>query len=148
MSAANKLRDISKARLKSASILITAEDYDGGAYMLGYALECALKAAVCKSLRISSYPSDTKKHGHFLTHNFDQLLVFSGLSDVFSLSGDIQGFQNWSDFTGMYPGEWPSMRYNKDNLDRFDEKKVKDLYENLTEKPSGVITLISKKRRW
>lgn len=50
------LRKISIARVKSARLLIDAEDWDGAAQMMGLALECALKAACCKALGLNTYP--------------------------------------------------------------------------------------------
>jgi len=40
-----ELRKIAKARLKSVETLMAVNDWHGAAYMLGYVLECALKAA-------------------------------------------------------------------------------------------------------
>jgi hypothetical protein len=142
---------ITKARLKTAKILIDASDWEGSAYMLGYVLECALKASICKTLHLTNYPENTrndKVDGYFMTHKFDQLLIPSGLEDLFSPRGPIDVFQNWSDFTKEYQGDWPSMRYDKQRLSQFDEIKVKKLYNYLTERPSGIITILNKKKRW
>lgn len=80
----------------------------------------------------------------FRTHKFDPLLIVSGLSKMFSTKGDIQAFQNWSDFTNEYAGEWPSMRYNANIV--WDEPKINRLYSNLIDKPYGLLTII--KKRW
>jgi HEPN domain-containing protein len=149
MATCEELKTISKARLKSASVLMKAGDWDGAAYMLGYALECALKAATCKSLRLNEYPSDRKKASHFMTHNFDELLIFSGLSDLFNLTAPVEIFQNWSDFTKEFPGkDWPAMRYDLNHLSTFTESKVKGLYDNLTEVSNGILSVIKIRKRW
>jgi hypothetical protein len=151
MAVPNELKKIALTRLKTAKILIDASDWDGAAYMLGYALECALKAAICKSLRLTAYP-DTVKDGpirtFFATHKFDQLLVVSGLQDIFNAAGNVDCFRHWSEFTVEYPGDWPSMRYNLGRMNQFDEKKARALHANLTDPQHGVLTTIKRKRRW
>ena len=46
------LRSISGAKLEAAKILYNAGDYDTAGYLLGYVVECALKAAICKKLNL------------------------------------------------------------------------------------------------
>ncbi|MBI4087098.1 HEPN domain-containing protein [Candidatus Kaiserbacteria bacterium] len=148
MATCKDLKTIAKARLRSAVILIDAGDWDGAAYMMGYVLECALKAAVCKSLRLTDYPQNRKTDTHFLTHNFDQLVVLSGVSDLFDSNASSSVFQNWSDFTKEFLGDWPAMRYNIQHQQTFTEIKVRDLYTNLTDKPDGILAVITRKKRW
>jgi hypothetical protein len=108
--------EIALARLKSSEILIEAKDWDGAGYLSGHVLECALKAAVCKTLNLLVYPEYTKNEktdGYFMTHKFDQLLIASGLESIFSSRGPIEAFQYWSDFTKEYPSDWPAMRYDR-----------------------------------
>ena len=113
---------------------------------MGYVLECGLKAIICKRLQLNVYPDNHKKgeiSKFFRTHKFDPLLIVSGLSKMFSTTGEIQAFQHWSDFTNEYAGDWPTMRYDANII--WDEAKVKRLYLNLTSKPYGVLTIIKKK---
>lgn len=145
-----ELKKITKARLKSAKTLMDSGDWHGAAYMLGYALECALKAATCKTLRLVSYPENTGKEkvdSFFMTHKFEQLLFVSGLDDLFSFRSPIpEVSSNWSQFTLAYPGDWPTMRYQINPA--WDEAKVKGLYEMLTHDSHGLITIIGRKKRW
>lgn len=144
-----ELRIIAKSRLKSAEILMKATDWHGAAYMLGYALECALKAATCKTLHLITYPDNTKNdkiNSYFMTHRFEQLLIVSGLEDIFSSRGPQKAWQNWSDFTLEYPGEWPSMRYDLKTV--WDKIKVEKLYNNLTEPIDGMMTIIKRRGKW
>src|SRR3989344_421026 len=143
MANAADFKKIAEARLSTVDTLIQAEDWDGAAYMMGFVLECALKAATCKTLKLTSYPENTrnkKTDSFFMTHVFDQLLTVSGLADTFSAQGPVSAFRNWSEFTKEYEGEWTAMRYDRDRLAQFDEIKVKHLYNNLKEVPDGVIT--------
>lgn len=151
MATGTDLRQITKARLKSANILMSAGDWHGAAYMLGYVLECGLKAVICKNLRLTSYP-DNVHNNHvktfFATHRFDQLLIASGMQDIFSVTGSKECFRHWSEFTVEFPGDWPAMRYDLTRLNQFDETKVRQLYENLTDKRHGIISTMSLRRRW
>lgn len=149
MSNCGGLKQITEARLKSAETLMMVQDWHGAAYMLGYVLECALKAVICKTLHLVEYPENTKNNkidSYFMTHRFEQLLLVSGLEDIFSSRGPAQAWQNWSDFMLKYQGDWPTMRYNVDVI--WNEIEVNKLYNNLTDPQYGIITLIRKKKRW
>jgi len=149
MSNCDELKKITKARLKSAKTLMAAKDWHGAAYMLGYVLECALKAVICKTLHLVEYPENTKNDKinlYFMTHRFEQLLLVSGLEDIFSSRGPAEVWKNWSDFILKYPGDWPAMRYNLDLT--WNKTNVKKLYSNLADSEHGIITLIRKKKRW
>lgn len=144
-----ELRTIAKARLKSVEALITVGDWHGSAYMLGYVLECALKAATCKTLHLIAYPENTKNdkiNSYFMTHRFEQLLVVSGLENVFSSRGPKEAWQNWSEFTLEYPGDWPAMRY--DLSKNWDKIKIEQLYNNLMEPTNGILTIIKRSKKW
>jgi len=151
MATGKDLQQISRARIKTSQILLAAKDYEASAYMMGYGLEIALKAAACKSLRLDGYPSNTNNKSidsYFMSHKFDQLLVISGLSDLFSLNGPPNSYKNWSEFVQEYPGDWPSMRYDPKVKLKFDSRKVMRLYNNLYEDAESIINTIIGKRRW
>lgn len=145
------LKSVSQLRIKTVELLIGGKDWDSAAYMMGYTLECALKAVICKTLHLISYPENTRKNivdSYFMTHKFDQLLTPSGMEDIFSSRGHKDLFRNWSEFTKEYPDDWPAMRYDRQRQKQFDEAKVKKLYNNLTEKPRGILTIINSQKRW
>ena len=152
MATGENLKAIAQARLKSAECLMAAGDWQGAAYMLPYSLECALKAVICKTLNLSVYPDNDKSktdvRSFFSTHIFLQLIVVSGLQDIFSPTGRPIPYKYWSDFTLQYPGQWVGMRYNLDTMEQFAELKVKDLYIKLTDSTDGVLTVIENEKRW
>lgn len=142
------LRNISKARLKSAAILINSRDWDGAASMLALSLECALKAVICKTLHLINYPENTRSSridNFFMTHDFDSLLKASGMEHTFNLTGSARAFKNWSEFTKQLPGDWANLRYI---IGYFDETKVKAMYTNLVDANEGIIKIIKQKHLW
>ena len=145
------LKAIAQARLKTAEILMDAGDWHGAAYMLPYALECALKAVICKTLHLTAYPDNEKSESirsFFTTHLLIQLLVVSGLQDIFSPAGPQESYQHWSDFTIEYAGNWPQMRYDLKRMQQFDETKIRALHFKLTDTNHGILTMIDKGNRW
>lgn len=77
-------------RLTEAQTLLTHDLPDGAFYLAGYAVECALKAAICRTLGIDDFfeSYSSKPHGakvrddvvqKFKTHDYGTLLVLSGL---------------------------------------------------------------------
>jgi HEPN domain-containing protein len=45
------LRRLAKARLQDAEALFQTRRFDGAVYVVGYSVEIALKARICKTLR-------------------------------------------------------------------------------------------------
>jgi hypothetical protein len=78
----NDLKKIAQTRLKDANILMTSKRYDGAIYLCGYAIELALKARICRTLKWKGYPSSNKEFENyrtFRTHDLDVLLHLTGL---------------------------------------------------------------------
>lgn len=117
---------------------------------MGHTLECALKAATCRTLKLADYPPIIRKQEdpYFKTHQFEQLLVISGLGDLFNTNAPVGRFQCWSDFTLAYTGEWVLLRYDGLAHENFSEGKVKYLFECLFDSDDSIIRTIMKKRRW
>ena len=78
------LRKIARARLRDAQVLLRAKRFDGAFYLCGYAVELALKARVCRTLRWQGFPEsagDFKGFQSLKTHDLEVLLRFSGVED-------------------------------------------------------------------
>jgi hypothetical protein len=151
MASGLELKKFTKSRIKTVRTLVTAEDWDAAAYMMGYVLETALKAAACKALHLTGYPERTRiKHidNCFMTHKFDQLLTVSGLSDIFTVAGLPGPSTNWSEFVQSYPGEWTNMRYDPNTIIQFDKPVVERLFQNLISDNESIIKTIQSKSRW
>jgi hypothetical protein len=77
-----ELRRIARARLKDSEVLFRAKRYDGAVYLCGYAVETALKARICQTLRWDGYPStrsEFQNYQSFRTHDLNVLLKLSGI---------------------------------------------------------------------
>ena len=79
-----ELKQIARARLKDAEVLLGAKRYDGASYLCGYAVEVALKAKICETLKWKSFPATSaefKNYQSFRTHSLDVLLTLSGVEE-------------------------------------------------------------------
>src|SRR5213594_478763 len=78
------LRAIARARLRDAQALLRAKRFDGAFYICGYAVELALKARICRTLKWLGFPEDGKEFKGLLsmkTHDLETLLTLSGIRD-------------------------------------------------------------------
>ena len=76
-----ELRRIARARLWDAVALYRAKRFDSAVYLCGYAIETALKARICTTLKWPEFPSNTaefRNYQSFRTHDLDVLLSLSG----------------------------------------------------------------------
>lgn len=81
MIATKDLRAIARARLRDAQVLLRAKRFDGAFYLCGYAVELALKARMCRTLKWPGFPEtgqDFKGLQSVKTHDLEILLRFSG----------------------------------------------------------------------
>jgi hypothetical protein len=72
------LRQLARERLRDAQALLDARRYDGGVYLCGYAVEIALKARICRTLKWTAFPTSRENYRSFFVHNLDVLLNLSG----------------------------------------------------------------------
>ena len=75
------LKAVSRGRLKDAEVLQSAGRFDGAFYVSGYAIEIALKARACRTLKWPGFPETTSEFAalqSFKTHNLEVLLKLSG----------------------------------------------------------------------
>jgi hypothetical protein len=50
------LQALADLRVKEATILLDANCFEGAYYLLGYAIECALKACIAKQIKQHDFP--------------------------------------------------------------------------------------------
>ncbi len=79
------LHGTAREYLRAAKLLRTRRSYDAAVYLCGYAVEIALKARICRTLRwTSGFPqtaSEFQDRGNLKTHDFQALLNFTGIQD-------------------------------------------------------------------
>ena len=74
------LKKMAKGRLVDADVLFRAARYDGAIYLCGYAVEIALKARICRTLKWAGYPSSFgRDYQSFRSRDLDVLLHLSGV---------------------------------------------------------------------
>lgn len=136
------LQAISINRLKEAETLYEQGQYDGAKYLLGYTLETALKARICKILD-SNYPDKGELTKVFFTHKFDILIVLAGLERQFNekKDSDLTFESNWS----LIIGGWKEdLRYEK--IGTAKKEHLDDLFNALRDENHGILTWIQE--RW
>jgi len=133
------LKKIAQTRFKEAKVLYKNQLYDGCVYLCGYVVEVSLKARICKTLNIDLYPDDDKNlRGFFSSHDFDRLLLLSGLQNEINALKNPRLFTNWSLLT-----KWkPESRYTP--IGTYKKQNAIDLINALSEKDSGFYKWIKK----
>lgn len=145
-------KDLCYRKIDTVQRLLDQKEWLLAAEVMGYALECALKAASCKALSVSAYPprkfnitGDSAEIRGFRTHEFNLLLVFSGLSDIFNSLKS----REWNNFTYYYAGAWAEeVRYDRGASEKFDEETVKYLYKILYDSSTSILKQIEEGGRW
>lgn len=73
-----EFQQLSRLRLREARALMSGGHYQGAYYLSGYAVECALKACICKQFGRYEFP-DRKLVNDSYTHDLEKLLGVAGL---------------------------------------------------------------------
>ena len=95
MATRRELQQLACLRLEEAEALFGAGCYDGCAYLCGYVVELALKAAICSTLGVTEYPEKgSRLKESFKTHDFDDLKLLAGMDQAFTASATL--LANWS----------------------------------------------------
>ena len=133
-------RDLQKLaclRLKEAEALFAAHCYDGCAYLCGYVIELALKAAICATIGVDEYP-ESNFRGALRTHDLEDLKLLAGMEKSFAT--DPLLLSNWS-----LAVEWkPERRYEPAGT--YDEPTAWAILQAVRSYPDGVLACIS--TRW
>lgn len=77
-----ELQEISNIRRDESLLLFEHGVYSGAYYLLGYAVECALKACIAKGIKEGDFP-DWRFLRDSHTHNLASLLRLAGLENEF-----------------------------------------------------------------
>lgn len=124
-------------RVSEAQVLLESGQYEGAYYLAGYALECAIKACICKQVSENDFPNkQLAQQSH--QHSLRDLLGVAGLAAELEKER-----KNDSDFERYWAlaEKWTvESRYEYP----IEDKKAEDLFRAITDKKSGVLTWIKK----
>jgi len=131
------LQRISRLRVKEARVLFKNGYLSGAYYLLGYAVECALKACIAKQIKRYDFP-DRKLINDSYSHELEKLLSVSGLKA--ELQEEIRSNPklevNWA-----IVKDWSvQSRYSTD----ISETTVRDFYSAVTTRKDGVLSWLKK----
>lgn len=130
---------LSRQRLREARVLLRASEYSGAYYLVGYAVECALKACVAGKTQRYDFP-DKERVVQSHTHNLGVLLGLAGLKTSLETEMDRNAALrlSWS-----IVREWSEQsRYRTD----LGKTEAAALYSAVAGRNAGVLAWI--KRRW
>jgi HEPN domain-containing protein len=119
-------------RVKEAKLLLDNECYEGAYYLLGYALECAIKACIAKQVREHDFPDKQLANASY-THKLGDLLGAAGLKQKLQEKEKTdEDFKlNWA-----VANRWSEdARYEH----TIEGATVKDFFEAITNNRSGIL---------
>jgi hypothetical protein len=128
----------SSLRVRDARALFSAGQSAGAYYIIGYAVECALKACVAKQIKRYDFP-DKDLANKVFTHNLERLVEAAGLKKSFEAArrGNKTLEVNWA-----IAKDWSeAARYDVG----WSEAQARDLFAACVGR-NGVLPWI--KRRW
>jgi hypothetical protein len=126
------LETLVDVRVKEAKLLPDNKCYEGAYYLLGYALECAIKACIAKQVREHDFPDKQLANASY-THKLGDLLGVAGLKQKLQEKEKTdEDFKlNWA-----VANRWSEdVRYEH----TVEEATVKDFFEAITNNRSGIL---------
>jgi len=79
----NNWKFLAEDKLKEARVLLNANKYSGAYYLAGYAIEFALKACYCKTVKARTFPPKPNIVTSLYAHDLNNLLVACGVKTAF-----------------------------------------------------------------
>ena len=130
------MQQIAETRLEEAKALYTAGLYDGAFYLIGYAVETALKACICKLMDEDFPPGSGELAKAFRIHRLKDLVVLAGLRKRLEAkrSQDIDFAANWD----LIEGWSEARRYEA--IGSSDQSRTQELITALDDPTHGVLT--------
>jgi len=133
----NDFQRVSRLRVKEAKVLLDSDCAPGAYYLIGYAVECALKACIAKKTKRYDFP-DRKQVNDSYTHDLEKLVTLAGLRAEFN--SDIQSNPIFEDNWDLVR-EWSEQSRYDDSISISD---ARDLYSACTARKNGVLSWIKK----
>lgn len=92
----NDFQNLARIRLADAEVLLRMGRFDGAYYLFGLAIECALKACICRKTRRYDFPDlDLAKESY--QHNLAKLVSAGGIEAALNAEqrADANFMTNW-----------------------------------------------------
>jgi hypothetical protein len=127
-------QQLADVRIDEAGVLLSQGKPDGAYYLAGYAVECALKACICKFTNQYDYP-DKQFAQQCYTHDLEALVKVAGLDAQLALdrAADPLFSANWEDVK-----DWDeSTRYARKSL-----TEAQRLYDAITDAAHGILSWV------
>jgi HEPN domain-containing protein len=130
---------LSEARLKDAKALLRARQFDGAYYIGGYAVECALKACICKNTKRYDFPPEDTRRTHYI-HDLEGLVKAAGIAT--NWQRDCQADATLALYWGVVKDWSEKMRYESRGARA--AKLAAKLVEAIADDQHGVLKCLSK----
>lgn len=127
------LQRLSRTRAREAKALLDSGNFAGSYYLMGYAVECAIKAAIAKQTKRYDFPRDKQFAGNVYTHNLKTLLQTAELWSRFEAAAKANPplSDNWA-----VVKDWTAAsRYTLS----ISEAQTRDLYSACTARTHGLL---------
>ncbi len=131
------MQRITRLRVNEAKVLLENGYFSGAYYLLGYAVECALKACIAKQIKRYDFP-DRKLINDSYSHELEKLLGVSGLKE--KLQDEIRNNPNLEVNWAIVKDWSVESRYSTD----ISETTARDFYSAVTARENGVLSWLKK----
>jgi HEPN domain-containing protein len=132
------LRQLAETRLAEAQMLLGAGMWSGAYYLVGYAVECGLKACIAKSTKQDDFPVKARVIASH-THDLAQLVGVAGIrAELEAESGNDAAFSGYWGVVSQWNEE---SRYRQ-----WTEADAMELVEAVSDVDHGVLRWL--KTRW
>ncbi len=131
------LQKMAEERVADVMTLLAAERFQAAYYLCGYAVECALKACICRQFREFDFPNRKLVNDSYV-HDLRKLLIISGVENdhddevnqnaIFAMNWAV--VQDWSE----------ASRYDAG----ISEQAARALIHAVTEPTNGVLPWLKK----
>jgi HEPN domain-containing protein len=133
----NDFQQLADIRAKEAKVLLDNQCFDGAYYLLGYAVECALKSCISKQFKEHDFP-DLQTVRDSYTHSLQKLLRVAVLEQNMQNDWQTQPRlqSNWAIVT-----RWSEQTRYQHHIT---QATAQALYEAVIENQTGVLSWLKK----
>jgi len=133
----NDFQQLADIRAKEAKVLLDNQCFDGAYYLLGYAVECALKSCISKQFKEHDFPELQTVRDSY-THSLQKLLRVAVLEQNMQNDWQTQSRlqSNWAIVT-----RWSEQTRYQHHIT---QATAQVLYEAVTENQTGVLSWLKK----